>query len=195
VIRNPSPTPPSHSTASESETAQSSKRSKDWTSLSDDDSQSPTHVQSVWEKIVHATAQANKNRLQKSYHQDRSHFKRKFCDAYIYRVKEWLLELDEFVKNDVYWEAIVDTRVHGSESDSDDEALLSAIDKRKYRLYKAINWDIVESVMEDESDDESEMSVQEEESDENFDMNPKTEGSQEQVEADNPSSENVSEDE
>jgi hypothetical protein len=173
----------SSSKSSESEFAQSSKSPNDWISLPGNDVDSnSTHGRTVWEKIAQATANANKGRLLKAYQQDRSHFKRKFSDAYLYRVKDWLVELDDFVKNDVYWESIEDTRVHGSDSDdSDEEALLSAIDKRKYRIYKAINWDIVDSVMQGVAEDDSDTSVEE---DETQDVPMGTESEEDQEEDD-----------
>jgi hypothetical protein len=146
--------------SSESDVADGSTSPKEWISLPDNDMDLDSMIGvTVSEKNAQSTAITNKNRFDKAYRQHREHFKRKFCDAFLYSVKDWLLELDDFIKNDSYWEAIVDTRAQRSDSDSDDEALLAAIDKRKYKIFKAINWEMVKDVMEEETEDESAMIV------------------------------------
>ena len=50
----------------------------------------------------------------------------------------------------------METKSHLHEEVSeDDEAFFSAVDKRKYKLLKTINWENVESVLLDEFEDDS----------------------------------------
>jgi hypothetical protein len=155
----------SGSRTNQSDFAGSSESSNSWISLPNNgDGSQPVISPSVWNKISIATLNANKSRFRKVYRDDYSRFQRKFSEAYLYSVQDWLLELDDFMRNDSYWESIMDARGQAADDESDDEALLHAIDKRKYKIYKAINWEIVDSMMDEESSDESIMSVDDSES-------------------------------
>ena len=140
--------------------AKRKRPNKEWISLSEEDMDTDyVGNHAVWDRITKTTVNLNQGRLHKSYRADPAHFKLKFRDAFLESSKEWLLELDNFIRNDAYWDAIMDARAQSTEDDSDDEALLAAIDKRKYKIFKTINWDIVDSLMESDTEGEEEDST------------------------------------
>ena len=83
--------------------------------------------------------------------QDESLFQIRFKDAYLESCKIWLKKINDFIDEDETWNAIEEARSRINETINDnDEALLAAIDIRKYKIFKTIDWNAIESdILED----------------------------------------------
>ncbi len=120
---------------------------------SDDESMSsPLYFQnSVWNMIVKA---AWDERLRK-YADDEARFRQKFQAAFLEKAKELLPKLQEFFDSDETWLAISSTSERLLKTVEDEsEALLAAMDERKYKIFKEIDWEMAKAQVDADSDEE-----------------------------------------
>lgn len=113
---------------------------------------------SMWDKIQRATLSKNKEFWSKIWNEDKHLFRIRFKEYFIDVCKDWLQSFNDFIENDDIWQSLMETKtkVLDDVSDQDDEALLSAIDMRKYKLLKVIDWGQLEQELEEESESDSE---------------------------------------
>ncbi len=105
---------------------------------------------SVWNMIVKATWD---ERLRK-YADDEARFKQKFQAAFLEKAKELLPKLQEFFDCDETWLAITCSSERILKTVEDEsEALLAAMDERKYKMFKEIDWEVAKSQLDSDSDE------------------------------------------
>ena len=113
--------------------------------------------ETIWNKIQRVTYADNKNYWRELMEEDKSQFQLKFKASFLESCKSWILQLCNFVDDDQTWAALMDTKAQIYESvEDDEEALLSAVDTRKYKLYKTIDWGKIESDLLEDDDSSSE---------------------------------------
>ena len=79
-------------------------------------------------------------------------FQKQFKDVFLEICKENVVQLRDFIENDEVWNSILDTRDKiYQDIPEEDEAILTAIDTRKYKIFKTIDWSMVKSELEDDS--------------------------------------------
>ncbi len=124
------------------------------TNSSDDESWSSVQFQSsVWNMILKATWDERLNK----YANDEARFKQKFKVAFLEKAKELLPILQEFFDSDETWLAISSTRERLLKTVEDEsEALLAAMDERKYTVFKEIDWELAKSQLPTDSDEDEE---------------------------------------
>jgi len=111
----------------------------------------------MWDRIQQKTLSDNRDHWLQLFQDDKSLFRMRFKDYYIESCKVWLYTFNEFFENDDTWSAVMETKSKLYEDVSDDEeALLSAIDKRKYKLLKHLDWNELESILVEDDDEASE---------------------------------------
>ncbi len=99
--------------------------------------------ETVWDKIMWETYVENKENLATL---DKTKLKEKFKKYFLVKVKEWLPMLQDFMENDRIKAAIWGTKeTVASDSSDEEEDILVAVDQRKYKIWKIIDWDIVEN--------------------------------------------------
>ena len=109
----------------------------------------------LWDNILQHTCNSNKSLWQKLFSENDPSFEIRFSEAYIESCKYWLKKIDEFIEDDDVWGAIGESRSRLNETIDDmDESLMAAIDIRKYKIYTTINWQHVETVLQDDVVDE-----------------------------------------
>lgn len=114
-------------------------------------------LDSIWDRIAKMTWSNNKDFWYKQLSKDPMIFRMKFKECFIETCKTMLTDINDFVENDETWNTLMETKTKLYEDISEnDEALLSAIDTRKYKLLKTIDWVQVEAELQDDSDDEAE---------------------------------------
>ncbi len=127
-------------------------------SSSDDESWSSSlqFQNSVWNMIVKATWD---ERLRK-YADNEARFKQKFQEAFLEKAKELLPKLQEFFDCDETWLAISRSSERLLKTVEDEsEALLAAMDERKYKMFKEIDWEVAKSHLDTDSGEEEEADV------------------------------------
>ncbi len=100
-------------------------------------------LETVWDKIMWETYVENKENLATL---DKTKLKEKFKKYFLVKVKEWLPMLQDFMENDRIKAAIWGTKeMVASDSNDEEEDIIVAVDQRKYKIWKIIDWDIVEN--------------------------------------------------
>ena len=123
--------------------------------VTDDQVETPNE-ESVWDRVQRLTYDGNIDYWSNLLSTDPSYFRLRFKDSFIESCRTWLTTINDFVENDETWNALMDTKSNlFQELPEDDEALLSAIDKRKYKLLKRIDWEQLEADLLGDSTDES----------------------------------------
>lgn len=122
--------------------------------------------ESIWGNIQRVTYSENKEYWHQLLNEDETQFRLKFKDSFLEACKTWLSQIYEFMEEDETWASIIETKSRIQDNiEENDEALLSAMDMRKYKIFKTIDWNKVETeVNEDNDSDETE--EDEEENDE-----------------------------
>ena len=142
--------------------------------MSTTDSENPSNVTSstslnddtMWDRIQRVTWSANQEFWSKLLNEDKMLFRIRFKEYFIEACKTQLYVFHDFIENDETWNSLMETKSQIYEDISeDDEAFFSAVDKRKYKLLKTINWEQVEAELLDE--DSSDGSDAENDQDEN----------------------------
>ena len=115
----------------------------------------------MWDKILQETITADNKDIwyQLLKQDDTAIFKLKFQEFFLEKCKTWLNIINNFVENNKTWASLMDTKskLYDTVEGNEDEAMLSAIDVRRYKLFKSIDWDKVQGDIEpnsDNSDDE-----------------------------------------
>ncbi len=103
----------------------------------------------IWGKIILDTVEQNKEALREA---DSSKRKSKFKKYFIENVKVWLLQIQELWENDETKSSIWDTK-EKLEGMDEEEAVLTAIDQRKYKILKLIKWDEIDDLIDTEEDE------------------------------------------
>ncbi len=107
--------------------------------------------ETVWDKIMWETYVENKENLATL---DKTKLKEKFKKYFLVKVKEWLPMLQDFMENDRIKAAIWGTKeTVASDSSDEEEDILVAVDQRKYKIWKIIDWDIVENWFAEEEEE------------------------------------------
>jgi uncharacterized Zn-finger protein len=120
-----------------------------------DDSSELEQPESWWDDIVQDTYQMNISNWKILSNTDTLLLKKNFQEAFLENCKKWLAKLHDFVETDGVWSAILDTKDKvNKDIDDEDEALLSAIDTRRYKIYKVIDWENVLSQIGQSGEDE-----------------------------------------
>ncbi len=133
----------------------------------------------IWSKIILDTVEQNKEALREA---DSSKRKSKFKKYFIENVKVWLLQIQELWENDETKSSIWDTK-EKLEGMDDEEAVLTAIDQRKYKLLKHIKWDVIDDMIDEEEDEPLEIDTEDEEEDEPLEIDTEdNEAEQEEME-------------
>ena len=125
-------------------------------SETENDSNSDTDVaDSMWDKIQLLTYADNKDFWYQLLTQDKTQFKLKFKEAYLEHCKTWLNSIHAFVEEDETWASLMDTKskIYETVEGNEDEALFSAVDARRYKLFKLIDWDRLEVDIYDNTDE------------------------------------------
>jgi hypothetical protein len=116
----------------------------------EDNSDDSTNIDSWWDKIAKETCQLNLENWQDLMNNDEISFQRKFKDAYLENCKDWLVKLDDFLEKDDVWLSILESKEKMfGEIEERDEAILSAIDARRYKIFKTIDWSMVNDEIEE----------------------------------------------
>ena len=101
-------------------------------------------VVSMWSYILAATYDDHASNLRKYLERgDSETFKRKFQRAYLETTREWMKDLLDFWENDDTKQAIWISMNDNSGEMDDDEAIETAVDLRKFKIFKTIEWDMV----------------------------------------------------
>ena len=118
----------------------------------------PDSDNSMWNKILRSSYDDNKEFWFRLLSKDKTQFRLKFKEAFLEQCKTSLDLIDDFVENDETWASILETKskLYDMVEENDDEALLSAIDARKYKIYKLIDWQKVEDDIQYDSEQEEE---------------------------------------
>lgn len=126
-----------------------------YNATSDED---PDSDNSMWNKILRSSYDDNKEFWFRLLSKDKTQFRLKFKEAFLEQCKTSLDLIDDFVENDETWASILETKskLYDMVEENDDEALLSAIDARKYKIYKLIDWQKVEDDIQYDSEQEEE---------------------------------------
>ena len=126
-----------------------------YNATSDED---PDSDNSMWNKILRLSYDDNKEFWFRLLSKDKTQFRLKFKEAFLEQCKTSLDLIDDFVENDETWASILETKskLYDMVEENDDEALLSAIDARKYKIYKLIDWQKVEDDIQYDSEQEEE---------------------------------------
>ena len=104
--------------------------------------------ETVWDKIMWETYVENKENLATL---DKTKLKEKFKKYFLVKVKEWLPMLQDFMENDRIKAAIWGTKeMVASDSSDEEEDILVAVDQRKYKIWKIIDWDMVKNWLTEE---------------------------------------------
>ena len=112
--------------------------------------------ESIWDRVQRLTFDGNIEYWSNLLSTDPVIFRLRFKESFIESCRTWLTSINDFVENDETWNALMDTKSNlFQELPEDDEALLSAIDKRKYKLLKRIDWEQLEADLLEDSTDES----------------------------------------
>ena len=137
---------------SDSETESTFDESEDQKSIEVDDDDNASldeHTESMWNKIQRLTWSNNKDFWSKLLNEDKARFQLRFKEQFIESCKTWFTIFSEFIDNDEIWLALMESKGKIYDNvEEEDEALLSAIDLRKYKLLKAIDWKQVETDLE-----------------------------------------------
>lgn len=113
-----------------------------------------TTANGIWDQLQRITWSGNKEFWYKLLSTEKKLFRMKFKECFIETCRNQLANLSDFIENDETWNALMETKSKIFEDLSeDDEALLSAIDTRKYRIFKTIDWSIVEADIQEDTDD------------------------------------------
>ena len=121
------------------------------------DSNSDTNQDdTMWDKILRITYAGNKQFWSQLLFQDEIEFQLKFKEAYLEQCKRWLALFNDFIAQDETWTSLMDTKtkLYDSVEGDEEEALFSAIDARRYKIFKMIDWDKVEADIHHDSDNE-----------------------------------------
>ncbi len=132
-----------------------------------DSSENSVEETTIWSRIILDTVEQNKEALREA---DSSKRKSKFKKCFMENVKPWLVQIQEFWENDETKSSIWDTK-EKLENMDDEEAVLAAIDQRKYKLLRLIKWDVIDELIDSGEDDD--MDILE---------NPKDDGEEEEDE-------------
>ena len=109
--------------------------------------------ETVWDKIMWETYVENKENLATL---DKTKLKEKFKKYFLVKVKEWLPMLQDFMENDRIKAAIWGTKeTVASDSSDEGEDILLAVDQRKYKIWKIIDWDMVENWLAEEEEEDA----------------------------------------
>ncbi len=115
-------------------------------------SENPSNVtdeypnEDIWDRIQRVTWSNNKDFWVNLLNEDRTLFRMRFKEYFIESCKQQLYVFHQFIENDETWSSLMETKSHLYEEVSeDDEVFFSAVDKRKYKLLKTIDWEKVES--------------------------------------------------
>lgn len=107
----------------------------------------------MWDRIQSLTCSMKKEFWSKLLAEDETLFRMQFKEYFIEACKTQLYKIHDFTENDQTWNSLMETKSQVFEETSeDDEAFFSAIDKRKYKLLKTIDWTRVEAELADSSD-------------------------------------------
>ena len=109
--------------------------------------------ETIWDKIVFHTFNANKEKL--IGYSDWKKLRHKFKNMFLENVKYWIPMINDFMESDELKAAIWDTKDSNPDMD-EDEAILFAIEKRKYKLFKIIDWDYIRDLVHEEMDEDEE---------------------------------------
>ncbi len=115
-----------------------------------DSSENSVEETTIWSRIVLDTVEQNKEALREA---DSSKRKSKFKKCFMENVKPWLVQIQEFWENDETKSSIWDTK-EKLENMDDEEAVLAAIDQRKYKLLRLIKWDVIDELIDSGEDDD-----------------------------------------
>lgn len=108
----------------------------------------------MWNKILVYICSERRHYWRQLLSKDQTEFKIKFKEHFFAKCQEKLLELFMFIETDDTWSKIV-ALIDDSDKDGEpDEAFLSALDARKYKVLKQIDWNKVKSELNDYTDDE-----------------------------------------
>ena len=126
------------------------------------DSQGDTDVtESIWDRMISLTYNRNPTFWRNLLAKDQTQFRIKFKKSFLETSKSWLSLINAFVEDDEAWATIMETKAKLLDTvDGDEcEGLLCAIDARRYKLFKLIDWETLEertntSVQTDESEEE-----------------------------------------
>lgn len=114
--------------------------------------------ETIWNRIQLVTYYDNKDSWKTMFYQNKQNFQMRFKEHFIEACKNWLSMMSDFMENDETWSALMDTKSKLYQLTEDDqEALLSAIDSRKYKLIKRIDWDRLETNLAEDSSDVSDV--------------------------------------
>ncbi len=103
--------------------------------------------ETIWDRI---------QRMSKLLIEDKLLFRMRFKECFIESCKHHLYLFYEFIENDEIWNVLMETNSQFfEETTEDDEAFFLAVDKRKYKLLKTIDWEQIESDLKDDESSET----------------------------------------
>lgn len=115
-----------------------------------------TDEESLWDRVQRLTYAGNVEYWSNLLSTDETLFRLRFKESFLESCRTWLASVNDFVENDSTWSVLMVTKAKlFKEIPEDDEALLSAIDKRKYKLFKLIDWEQLEADLTEDSNEES----------------------------------------
>ncbi len=112
--------------------------------------------ETIWDRIQRITWIKNKVFWSKLLIEDKLLFRMRFKECFIESCKHHLYLFYEFIENDEIWNVLMETKSQlFEETTEDDEAFFLAVDKRKYKLLKTIDWEQIESDLKDDESSET----------------------------------------
>ena len=109
----------------------------------------PSKHESMWDKILRMTYAEDKDFWYRLLNENKIQFQLKFKESFIEHCKIWLGVFNEFIENDDTWGSLMETKskLYETVEEDDEESLFCAIDARRYKLFKLIDWGRIESAI------------------------------------------------
>ena len=112
----------------------------------------------LWDQVLIKTYADNAAKLDKYLDcGDVSKFKAKFKQLYLETAREWLRMVYRFWHNDDVKDSIWISMADNEDEMEEEEALDIAVDFRKYKIWKTIDWNRVRDIVADDEEDVSEV--------------------------------------
>lgn len=108
-----------------------------------------------WDEVINSVYSENVQYWRKLLKRDTTQFRIRFKESFLEKSRIFLNRIFDFVEEDHIWGSIMETksRMNESEEVSDDESLHAAIDIRRNKVFKVIDWESLQnSIQRDDGD-------------------------------------------
>ena len=110
----------------------------------------------MWDIMIADTAEKHSEQLKSVLH-DTDSFKRKFQKYFLENSRKWLHKMHDFFENDTLREKLWQIMENIDDAEDVTEALNIAIDQKKYKILKLIDWSQVINLLQSEDEAEAEI--------------------------------------